>query len=261
MSPEELAQNLLPLARRLVDEASRVALRYYGDVDWRRKAGGSAVSEADLAVQARVAELLHAERPADVLLAEEQGAAQTSTARCVWVLDPIDGTEPFIRRMPNWAVALGLLVDGQAALGVVAMPASGDVFVGGLGVPAERNGRPMQVAQPDEDLQPVIFVPASTHHWFKNFSFRGRAASLLSMAAHLCLLADGAAQAVLISHSRLWDVAGPLAILHAAGGMTRRRDGHAIDLGRMQRDGGTTGVALAGHKQYVEQLYQEWGES
>lgn len=66
---------------------------------------------------------LRAQRPADGLLSEEEkdNAERLSHSR-VWIIDPVDGTREYGEARADWAVHVGLAVDGVATIGAVALP-------------------------------------------------------------------------------------------------------------------------------------------
>ncbi|GFE13825.1 histidinol-phosphatase [Streptomyces glebosus] len=117
------------LAHRLVDLSDELALRYFQqDVPSQEKADGSPVSEADLAVEKAMLEVLAAERPRDSVLSEESGAderGKLSVAPRRWILDPIDGTVPFLAGRRAWGTHVALEVDGELRIGVVSRPTEG----------------------------------------------------------------------------------------------------------------------------------------
>ncbi len=82
-------------------------------------------THVDKASQEIILTYLHGLFPHDALCAEEStpalAGAKTSGPR-VWVVDPIDGTRGFARKTGQFSVMIGLLVDGQPAVGVVAEP-------------------------------------------------------------------------------------------------------------------------------------------
>jgi 3'(2'), 5'-bisphosphate nucleotidase len=78
---------------------------------------------------------LRSVRPNDGLLSEEE---KDDTARCdmsrVWIVDPVDGTREYGEQRSDWAVHVGLSIDGEASVGAVALPG----FDGGLVLSTDR---------------------------------------------------------------------------------------------------------------------------
>ena len=62
----------------------------------------------------------------------------------IWVVDPIDGTQPFILGMTSWCVSIGFMQDGVIQFGMVYAPARDELFAGGRGMPATLNGKPIR---------------------------------------------------------------------------------------------------------------------
>lgn len=81
------------------------------------------VTQADLAVEAKIVEVLRATFPDDAILAEEKArdAAWLERER-VWMIDPVDGTRDFAEGSASWAIHIGLVIAGRPALGVVHEP-------------------------------------------------------------------------------------------------------------------------------------------
>ena len=113
----------LELALELADLADAVSMDRYGRTDLRvsTKPDMTPVTDADQSVERRLRERLAETRPQDTLVGEEYGG-QMGSGRA-WVIDPIDGTKNFVRRVPVWATLIALTVDGVAQVGVVSAPA------------------------------------------------------------------------------------------------------------------------------------------
>lgn len=92
--------------------------------------------EADTLLRRRLTALL----PAGWLSEETADAPDRLRERHVWVVDPLDGTKEFIEGIPEYAVAVALVEDGEPVLAVVHNPASGEVFWGARGVGVWKGG-------------------------------------------------------------------------------------------------------------------------
>jgi histidinol-phosphatase len=116
----------LVLALRLADAADSISLARFGSADLRVEAKPdlTPVSDADLAVERAIRDLLATERPDDAVVGEEFGESFPQAARH-WVIDPIDGTKNFVRGVPVWATLIALLVDDAIPVGVISAPALG----------------------------------------------------------------------------------------------------------------------------------------
>src|SRR5918994_4747839 len=125
---EEIGHTLLPVVRDAAREAGRIACRYFerGAKTTARigsKHGGSPVTEADVAVDSFLKVELSAALPESRWLSEETADDFARLgARRLWIIDPIDGTRAFLSGHPDWCVAIALLIDGEPALAVLAVP-------------------------------------------------------------------------------------------------------------------------------------------
>ncbi|MEM1344997.1 MAG: 3'(2'),5'-bisphosphate nucleotidase CysQ [Pseudomonadota bacterium] len=118
------------------EAAGQVALDYQGRAlkTWDKDAGQGPVSEADLAVNAVLAEQLRTARPDYGWLSEEDtdDPARLTTER-VFVVDPIDGTRAFLDGQKGFAVALAVVEHGRAVAACVHLPARGETYAAHLG--------------------------------------------------------------------------------------------------------------------------------
>ncbi|WP_082310455.1 inositol monophosphatase family protein [Nonomuraea sp. SBT364] len=124
----------LDLALRAALAGAELGLRHFAhvrDLAQRRKADGSVVTEADLAVEQEVRRILLAERPADAFLGEETG--ELGRGRRRWLLDGIDGTLVFVRGDDRWQTLIALEEDGQVVVGVAIVPARHEVWYAARG--------------------------------------------------------------------------------------------------------------------------------
>jgi len=112
------------LALRLADQADVLTMERFGALDLRvdTKPDLTPVTDADRSVEGALRGVLSQQRPDDPVLGEEFGGTTTFAGR-QWVIDPIDGTKNFVRRVPVWATLIALLHDGVPVAGAVSAPA------------------------------------------------------------------------------------------------------------------------------------------
>src|SRR5690242_2843890 len=125
----------LDAASSLARQAGRILLEIYArdfSVDW--KAASDPVTEADRRANAYLVADLRAQFADDGIVAEENAehGDALSRARC-WFVDPLDGTKEFIAKNGEFAVMLGLAIEGRAALGVVYQPVGDKLYQGVVG--------------------------------------------------------------------------------------------------------------------------------
>lgn len=108
------------LAAQLAFQAGQILIETRESGAFQGKALGKA---GDAAANAFLCKALRAARPDDGLLSEEE---KDDTARCsisrVWIVDPVDGTREYGEGRSDWAVHVGLAINGVATTGAVALP-------------------------------------------------------------------------------------------------------------------------------------------
>ncbi|GGE91780.1 3'(2'),5'-bisphosphate nucleotidase CysQ [Stappia taiwanensis] len=135
----------------LVDAARRggqMALGYFRNDPKRwTKDNDSPVSEADIAVDRYLAELLRGARTGYGWLSEETAddPARLGMAR-TFIVDPIDGTRAFLAGSPDWTVAVAVVEAGRPVAAAVYRPASDEMYTATVGGGAALNGEPLRVS-------------------------------------------------------------------------------------------------------------------
>jgi len=107
------------------------------------------VSEADVAAEQAIRELLATRRPGDAILGEEGGETQEGEG-LRWIVDPLDGTTNFLFGVPQWCVSVAVYDDEGGLAGVVFDPLREEIFAAERGGPATLNGSPMTPSTTDD---------------------------------------------------------------------------------------------------------------
>lgn len=138
-------QEFAEFAGKLADE-SRACIhdRNHRPVRPDRKGDGSPVTAVDRAVEDRLREVIAEAWPDHGIIGEERGETAPDS-ELVWVIDPIDGTLPFLAGIPTYGTLIALLRDDAPVLGIVDMPATDERWVGCAGQPTTCNGAPVRV--------------------------------------------------------------------------------------------------------------------
>jgi len=212
---------------KVVRSAGEIALRHFRKVRATRKADNTVVTVADREVEAFLRESLSRAFPADGFLGEETGGGAGRSGR-TWVIDPIDGTASYALGLPVWGVSVGLMQDRQPVAGLFYMPLVNELYLS-HGGDALFNGQPMRVDDSGHiDSESSLLVTSEAHRNFR-IDFAGKARALGSAAAHVCYVARGTAVGAVLRYFSIWDIAGALPILRAAGGDLRYLSGRALD--------------------------------
>jgi myo-inositol-1(or 4)-monophosphatase len=98
------------------------------------------VSDADLASERAIRELLSWRRPADGFVGEEGGRAQEGKSGLSWIVDPLDGTVNFLFGIPQWCVSVAACDHRGVLAGAIYDPNRDELFTAARGGPAELEG-------------------------------------------------------------------------------------------------------------------------
>jgi len=213
----------------LIEEAGALAMSYFERVDSLKvkdKGPQDVVSEADVEVENLIRTRLEERFPTDAFFGEESGHGKVADAEGIWVVDPIDGTQPFVNGMNSWCVSIGYLREGTPELGFVIAPAQGDLYVGRRGHGATLNGREIFVSNAtslDEGITFVGYSPRITPDDILPVLDRllrqgGMFIRNGSGTLGLCFVGCGRILGYVEPHLNSWDAVAALAIIEAAGG-------------------------------------------
>jgi myo-inositol-1(or 4)-monophosphatase len=230
---DDVLSDLLDLALRIAREAADLVRTRREDgvrVAATKSSITDVVTEADRASEALILERILAARPDDGILGEE-GSDTTGTSGVRWIVDPIDGTVNYLFGLAQYAVSIGVEVDGVMQIGVVLNAATGDEFSAVRGRGATRNGRPISV-RPTGPLDRAL---VSTGFSYELPVRRRQAAAVAALvvrvadirrfgscALDLCALAAGQSDGYVEEGCMPWD--------HAAGGLVAEEAGAVVDV-------------------------------
>ncbi|MFK7791938.1 MAG: inositol monophosphatase [Devosiaceae bacterium] len=152
------------LASKLAQEAGQLALDYYNkrdSLEIETKASAlDLVSIADRAVEDMICARIRAEFADDAILGEEGGASQGSSGY-TWIIDPIDGTVPFLMGLPHWCVVIAVAKGPETLLGVIDVPCIEEHFAARAGHGATLNGKVLKLDASKKIDQVLVAVGAS----------------------------------------------------------------------------------------------------
>lgn len=217
-------------AKRVALAAAERGMAYYA----RRRSlivehkGGDmqdVVSIADQDVETFIRGELAAHFPEDGIVGEEGGSGGLQ-ARCIWVIDPIDGTACFLNGLHNWCVSIGLLVDGEPLLGAIADPNHDELFHGFIGHGAFVNDTPLKAHDAVHVREGLVGV-GTTHRAGKEH-FLPFLSGLLDEGGMFVRNGSGALMTAYVAAGRLigyyethlksWDCLAGLVLVREAGG-------------------------------------------
>jgi len=216
------------LAARIADEAGRVLidLRHDMGLDDPRALG----REGDRLSNTLIMATLRDTRPHDAVLSEEgddgPGRPDRIGASRVWVVDPLDGTREYSEGRDDFAVHVGLVVDGVPVVGAVSLPGQGLV----LDTSARRFGARVLASRREG---PPRIVVSRTRPPVEAERVAARLGAQLvpmgSAGAKTAAVLQGTVDAYVHSGGQYeWDSAAPVAVAHAYGAYAARLDGSTL---------------------------------
>ncbi|WP_424013433.1 inositol monophosphatase family protein [Halorubrum xinjiangense] len=130
--------------------------RFRSDIAVETKGEDDVVTEADRAAQRTVIEAIRESFPDDAIVGEEEDERKTvPDDGAAWVIDPIDGTNNYVRDIRVWATAVAAVVDGEPVAAAVVAPALGDTYTADA-TGAYRNGEPIAVSDVSEPRKAAV---------------------------------------------------------------------------------------------------------
>jgi 3'(2'), 5'-bisphosphate nucleotidase len=239
----------LAVARAAAQEAAALVAKFRGTaLSIEHKPGDEPVTEADRLASELILQRLEHAFPADAILSEEapDDGRRLSHSR-VWMVDPIDGTRDFINGDDGFCVMIGLCIDGRPRLGVLAMPASGDLYEAVVGdeVGIGRAGSGWKVSSDGTRIPlrtstitgpPGIRLVASKSHRTKDVDGFRRAMQITdevnvgSIGVKVAMVASDQRDLYVYpgSRTKIWDSCAPEAVILAAGGRITDVHGNAL---------------------------------
>lgn len=187
-----------------------------------RKADNTPVTIADREAEQVLRARIAASFPDHAILGEEAGETAGS-APYRWILDPIDGTKSFVAGVPLYGVLVGVEVEGRPSVGVIYLPAVGDMVAAADGLGCRWNGRPCRVSEKTDLAESLILTSSISSCNARSDAFEKlTAASWLQRtwgdAFGYAMVATGRAEAMMDAAISVWDCAPLLPILREAGG-------------------------------------------
>lgn len=230
-------------ASRLASAALRDAYARFTPIP---DAPASISTDADRLAQEIILGHLHRQFPGDALCAEEAGAMLAGVPNVgerLWIVDPIDGTRGFARKVGEFSVMIAFVYQGQPQVGVVEEPAKGRLTwaVRGQGCWIADDGQPARRCRTTstEDLARATLAQSHTHDPKKpsrklELLKPARVVETYSAGVKLALVARGEADLYLNSYDAThdWDICAGHILVTEAGGRVTKLDGTPIFYGR-----------------------------
>ena len=229
-------------------------------VHLEKKSDGSSLTRLDLEVCAALRS--HLVKVEEGWISEEDTPVErASKERCLWVVDPIDGTREYVKGIPEYAVSIASWVDECVAVGMIFNPVTEQIFVGGYrsGMPQINITKNRTDRSKNIEHSPSILVSRSEIEsdslWNNIESLPYRVIPCGSIAYKLGLMATHRTDAVVsLAPKSSWDIAAGTILINAAGGFITDLSGNEIQVEELLRVNGI----IAGKSELRDSLLDQF---
>lgn len=232
---------MIELAIRAAREAGAILQDYAArGFQIENKGRINLVTEADLASERHITQLIGSHFPSHRILAEEGGASgHPGEDNYVWIIDPLDGTTNYSHGFPCYAVSIGIELHGKAVAGVIYDPTRDELFAAERGAGATLNGNKIRVSAVDHLERALVvsgfpydvrermeeYLPA----WREFLKHTQGVRRLGAAAIDMCCVASGRMDGFWENGLNPWDTAAGWVIIEEAGGRVTKLDGSPFD--------------------------------
>jgi len=241
--------DFLPTCVEAARAAGKVLLDWQLRFTVREKGRNDLVTEADVAAQEVIRQIVLKTFPDHDFLSEEEAADRKvqnlptppRRSRFRWIVDPLDGTANYVHRLPAYAVSIALEHGSDLVCGCVLDPTSGECYTAALGQGAALNGKPIRVSgcQTLEQAMVAVSFPPNVPRGsieitrFVEVLHAAQSVRRLGSAAlNLCYIGAGRLDSYWATSVSAWDVAAGVLVVREAGGMVTDIRGTPLEIDR-----------------------------
>jgi myo-inositol-1(or 4)-monophosphatase len=244
MTKEPTSQELLRFIEPVIREAGHAILSFFqGDFRIERKNVSQShidiVTDADRESEEIILRAINKEFPDHDILSEER-PPQTSGARWIWMVDPLDGTVNFAHGYPMFSVSVAAVRGDRIMAGMIYDPLRRELFSAAFGEGAYLNGRAIRTSKADKLIRSVIatgFPYDRAHAPDNNVAEFSRVVTRVqglrrggSAALDLAYTASGRLDGFWEFKLKPWDMAAGMLMVQEAGGRVSDRNGDPADV-------------------------------
>ena len=230
-----MEENALSVALAAARDAAKAILDIYekSEIGVQYKDDNSPLTRADTASNDIIVSRLSEAFPAHAILTEESedDKSRMENDWC-WIVDPLDGTKEFIKRNGEFTVNIALTYRQRPVLGVVQVPALGEIYYAEQGKGAwyqNGDGEPVAI-HVTERTQNLRLAVSRSHasEGEQRLMENPRVGDVIRAGSSIkgCLVARGEADIYYrFGPTMEWDTAAMHAVIIEAGGIFRQMDG------------------------------------
>ena len=230
-----MPSQFLTVALEAAKNAEEVITAYYSDdIKVELKDDETPVTLADRGAEKVIRDTISRAFPDHGFLGEEFGT-QEGTSPYMWIIDPIDATKNYIRKIPIFGTQIALMKDDELILGVSNAPLLNELLYAEAGDGAFLNGEPIQVSDVSQPKDAMI-----CHGGLNWFTEKGTFPGVYNLINNTArsrgfgdfymyhLVASARADAVIEAAISIWDIAAITVIVREAGGKVTDIQGQPV---------------------------------
>ena len=223
-------QPLLNIAINAARQAGDVIIRHIEQLDRIKitaKGHQDYFTEVDIKAEQAIIHTIHKAYPDHGIIAEES-PAYLPDAECVWIIDPLDGTNNYLHGFPFYSVSIAVQIKGKIEHGVVYDPIRHECFSASRGRGARVNDRRLRVTKQTQLSASMIGTASSLQHETNPdnilavHNLMAQCANVRrtgSVALDLAYVASGRLDGFFESGLKSWDIAAGSLLVQEAGGL------------------------------------------
>lgn len=237
----------LEISQHAARAGGQILLDWQNRITAREKGPKDLVTEADLASQNEIRQILLDAFPDHDFLGEEDAPLsdaerrqrETHRAEYRWIVDPLDGTANYVHGLQSFAVSIALERRGQVIAGVVYDPILDECYSAEKGAGAWLNGKRLQTSKCLELRKAMVaasFSPQVSRgsneitRFIEVLHTCQSVRRLGSCALNLSYVAAGRLDAYWTTCVKSWDAAAGILLVEEAGGHVSNLAGDSFDL-------------------------------
>ncbi|MFC2142857.1 inositol monophosphatase family protein [Candidatus Aenigmatarchaeota archaeon] len=226
----------LKVATEAARNAEKVIINYFNQpIGFEMKSDMTPVTIADKESEKAIIETIQKSFPDHSFLGEESGSSGDSEYK--WIIDPIDGTKSFTRKLPFFNTEIALMKDNEIILGISNAPILREIMYAEKGKGTFINGQKVHMGNTNKLNMATVF-----HGRLMGFKNKGSLPNitelLLKTYDHKCIgdcnpyhfVASGRADAMIEAKVKIWDIAAVSICMTEAGGVVSDMKGDPINL-------------------------------
>ena len=188
------------------------------------KADGSIVTNADFESNRILVETIQGIYPSHGIMSEElEFKRPQSNDFPTWIIDPLDGTRPFVNGQDHFRILVGLAMSGRMIFGIVFFPVQQNLIISSENFGTRQNGRVLNVSTNKALCSKSLHIDGNCFEFTDSRISEGKADGGLSSV----LLAGGEIDGLIvqIKKHKAWDIAPYISLVKEAGGLVTDEKG------------------------------------